>query len=104
MIENIHKTIETAINGDVGQIIDRVGYTSIGSGLGIGAVTQSSMTMPDWLPASLASVATMVSIIGGVVMIIKFFVEMYYKRKHDAREERIAAALERRANNGDNNK
>jgi len=104
MIENIHGAIETAINGDIGQVVDKFGYASVGSGLGIGAVSQSSIVMPTWLPDSLATVATIVSIVGGLVLILKQVAEVYYKRKHDAREERIALAMERRANNDSNNK
>lgn len=104
MIEKMQDAVEAMINGTVGQVVDKIGYTSIGGGLGIGAVSQSNMTMPDWLPGSLATVATIFSIVGALTLIIKNVAEMHYSRKRFKRDQQQWEEQQRIANNGDNNK
>lgn len=104
MIENIHRTIETAINGDVGQFIDKFGCASIGGGAAIGVARYSGSDLSEWLPGTLAMIATGVSILGGIMLALKLAAEFYYRKKDDARKERMAKLMEKEYENGDNNK
>lgn len=101
MIEKMQETIETVISGFVGQMIDRVGYGSIGGGLGMGAVqiTQPQIQIADWLPGSLASIAAVLSVIGTIVLILKNIAEWYYSHKGYKREK-----MRKRGRYGNHNK
>lgn len=101
MIEKIQEIIEAMTDGFVSQMIDRVGYSSIGGGLGMGAVqiTQPQMHIADWLPGSLASIAAILSVIGTIVLILKNLAEWYYSHKGYKREK-----MRKRGRYGNNNK
>lgn len=72
-------------------MITKAGISSIALGAGSSASKLAIETQdPAWL--TITDVAGIVSIIGGVVFIIKLFVDMYYANKKDKREEAQANA------------
>lgn len=83
MNESLRDLAEQLISGTAGQIIDKAGYASIGTGLGLKAATSTtvmthatgfmSMTLTEW--AAVASIA------GAISLVVKNIFEMWWKAR-----------------------
>lgn len=81
-----HMMSEHADQG-ISAIINKIGYASIAAGGTNAVVTKAIETSdPSWVGVS--NFAGIISIVGGVVFIIKLISDMYYTRKRDKREEK----------------
>ena len=70
------------ISGTVGQVIDKAGYTSIGTGLGLKVVDQTSVAqsyISSMTPHSITEWAAVASIIGVLSMVAKTVFEIWWK-------------------------
>ena len=83
MNESLRDVAEQLISGTAGQIIDKAGYASIGTGLGLKAATSTnvmthatgfmSMTLTEW--AAVASIA------GAISLVVKNIFEVWWKTR-----------------------
>lgn len=83
MNESLRDLAEQVISGTAGQIIDKAGYASIGTGLGLKAATSTtvmthatgfmSMTLTEW--AAVASIA------GAISLVVKNIFEVWWKTR-----------------------
>lgn len=70
------------ISGTVGQVIDKAGYTSIGTGLGLQVVDQTSMAqsyIASLMPHSITEWAAVASILGALSLVAKTAFEIWWK-------------------------
>lgn len=70
------------ISGTVGQVIDKAGYTSIGTGLGLQVVDQTTVAqsyIASILPQTITEWAAVASILGALSLVAKNLFEMWWK-------------------------
>lgn len=78
MRETLQQAAEQIVSGTAGQVIDKAGYASIGTGLGL-KVSEQSQTISSMIPDSLAEWAALASILGALSLIIKNLFEIWWK-------------------------
>lgn len=90
MKESLQQAAEQVVSGTAGQIIDKAGYTSIGTGLGIG-VADKTTSIISMIPSTLTEWAAFVSILGGLSFILKNLFEIWWRirqeKKNNARTD-----------------
>ena len=70
------------ISGTVGQVIDKAGYTSIGTGLGLKVAEQTPVAqsyIASMIPHSITEWAAVASILGALSLVAKNLFEMWWK-------------------------
>lgn len=70
------------ISGTAGQVIDKAGYTSIGTGLGLQVVDKTAVTqsyIASILPHTITEWAAAASILGVLSMVAKTAFEIWWK-------------------------
>lgn len=70
------------ISGTAGQVIDKAGYTSIGTGLGLQVVDQAAVTqsyIASILPHTITEWAAVASILGALSLVAKTAFEIWWK-------------------------
>ena len=70
------------ISGTVGQVIDKAGYTSIGTGLGLKVAEQTPVAQSyivSMIPHSITEWAAVASILGALSLVAKNLFEMWWK-------------------------
>lgn len=70
------------ISGTVGQVIDKAGYASIGTGLGLKVAEQTPVAqsyIASMTPHSIAEWAAVASILGALSLVAKNLFEMWWK-------------------------
>lgn len=83
MNESLRHVAEQIISGTAGQIIDKAGYASIGTGLGLKAAT-SDIVMTHatgFMSLSLTEWAAVASIAGAISLVVKNIFEMWWKAR-----------------------
>lgn len=82
MSETLKQAAEQIVSGTVGQVIDKAGYTSIGTGLGIKVAEQSTVAqsyMESMIPHTITEWAAVASILGALSLVAKNLFEMWWK-------------------------
>lgn len=79
MNEILKQVAEQVIGGTVGQVIDKAGYASIGTGIGIKVAEQSPVLVNSLMPATITEWAAFFSILGAVSLVIKNLFEIWWK-------------------------
>ncbi len=83
MKENLQQIAEHVISGTAGQIIDKAGYASIGTGLGLKAATSSTVMAhaTGFMDLTLTEWAAVASIAGAISLVVKNIFEMWWKAR-----------------------
>lgn len=82
MNETLRQAAEQVISGTTGQVIDKAGYASIGTGIGLKVAEQTPVTQSYFeamIPHSLTEWAAVASILGALSLVIKSLFEMWWK-------------------------
>ncbi len=82
MNETLRQAAEQVISGTTGQVIDKAGYASIGTGIGLKVAEQTPVTQSYFevmIPHSLTEWAAVASILGALSLVIKNLFEMWWK-------------------------
>lgn len=79
MNEILKQVAEQVIGGTAGQVIDKAGYASIGTGIGIKVAEQNSVLVSSLMPATITEWAAFFSILGAVSLVIKNLFEIWWK-------------------------
>ena len=82
----LRQVAEQIINGTTGQVIDKAGYASIGTGIGLKVAEQTPVAQSYFetiIPHSLTEWAAVASIIGAISLAIKNLFEIWWRvRRH----------------------
>lgn len=82
MSEPLKQAAEQVISGTVGQVIDKAGYTSIGTGLGLKVAEQTPVAqsyLETMIPHTITEWAAVASILGALSLVAKNLFEMWWK-------------------------
>lgn len=79
MNEILKQVAEQVIGGTAGQVIDKAGYASIGTGIGIKVAEQNPVLVSSLMPATITEWAAFFSILGAVSLVIKNLFEIWWK-------------------------
>ncbi len=79
MNEVLKQMAEQIIGGTAGQVIDKAGYASIGTGIGIKVAEQTPVVVESLMPATITEWAALFSILGAMSLIIKNIFEVWWK-------------------------
>lgn len=79
MNEMLRQIAGQVIDGTAGQVIDKAGYASIGTGIGIKVAEQNPIIVNSIMPATITEWAALFSIIGALSLIIKNLFEIWWK-------------------------
>jgi len=79
MNEVLKQMAEQIIGGTAGQVIDKAGYASIGTGIGIKVAEQTPVVVESLMPATITEWAALFSILGAMSLIIKNLFEIWWK-------------------------
>lgn len=79
MNEMLRQIAGQVIDGTAGQVIDKAGYASIGTGIGIKVAEQSPIIVNSIMPATITEWAALFSILGALSLIIKNLFEIWWK-------------------------
>lgn len=88
MSGTLKQAAEQIINGTAGQVIDKAGYTSIGTGLGIKVAEQSVVTqsyIESMIPHTITEWAAYASILGALSLVAKNIFEIVWKIRTEKR-------------------
>ncbi|HEG7246646.1 TPA: hypothetical protein SFI08_002448 [Staphylococcus aureus] len=88
MNEALRQAAEQVISGTTGQVIDKAGYASIGTGIGLKVAEQAPATQSYFeamIPHSLTEWAAVASILGALSLVIKNLFEMWWKVRESKR-------------------
>lgn len=80
MKETLQQAAEQIVSGTAGQIIDKAGYASIGTGLGINAASTATHSYIDAVTSlSITEWAAIFSILGAASLIAKNLFEIWWR-------------------------
>lgn len=82
MNETLRQAAEQVISGTTGQVIDKAGYASIGTSIGLKVAEQTPVTQSYFevmIPHSLTEWAAVASILGALSLLIKNLFEIWWK-------------------------
>lgn len=79
MNEMLRQIAGQVVDGTAGQVIDKAGYASIGTGIGIKVAEQSPIIVNSIMPATITEWAALFSILGALSLIIKNLFEIWWK-------------------------
>ena len=82
MSGTLKQAAEQIVNGTAGQVIDKAGYTSIGTGLGLKAAEQVSTAqsyIESMIPHTITEWAAYASILGALSLVAKNIFEIVWK-------------------------
>ncbi|QFG07777.1 membrane protein [Salmonella phage vB_SenS_SB28] len=86
MNETLRQAAEQVISGVMGQVIDKAGYASIGTGIVLKVAEQTPVAQSYFetiIPHSLTDWAAVASIIGAISLVIKNLFEIWWRvRRH----------------------
>lgn len=82
MKEALQQAAEQVVSGTAGQVIDKAGYTSIGTGLGLKAAEQSVIAS-SFMPQTITEWAALASILGALSLVAKNGFEIWWKIRKD---------------------
>ena len=86
----LRQVAEQVINGTTGQVIDKAGYTSIGTGIVLKVAEQTPVAQSYFeamIPHSLTEWAAVASILGALSLVIKNLFEMWWKVRESKRND-----------------
>lgn len=78
MNEMLKQVADQVITGTAGQVIDKAGYASIGTGIGI-KVAEQAPVVGGLMPTTLTEWAALASILGALSLVIKNLFEVWWK-------------------------
>lgn len=78
MNEVLKQIAEQVVSGAAGQVIDKAGYASIGTGIGI-KVAEQAPVIASAAPMSITEWAALFSMLGALSLIIKNAFEIWWK-------------------------
>lgn len=83
MNESLRQAAEQVISGTAGQIIDKAGYASIGTGIGLKAAGNEVIMAhaTGFMSLSLTEWAAIASIAGAISLVVKNIFEMWWKAR-----------------------
>lgn len=83
MNEGFRQAAEQVINGTAGQVIDKAGYASIGTGLGLKAAEQEKIItqVAGFMDLTITEWAAVASIAGAISLVVKNIFEMWWKAR-----------------------
>lgn len=90
MNETLRQAAEQVISGTTGQVIDKAGYASIGTGIGLKVAEQTPVVQSYFetmIPQSLTEWAAVASILGALSLVIKNLFEMWWKVRESKRND-----------------
>lgn len=90
MNETLRQVAEQVISGVTGQVIDKAGYTSIGTGIGLKVAEQTPVAQyyfEAMIPHSLTEWVAVASILGALSLVIKNLFEMWWKVRESKRND-----------------
>ena len=88
MSGTLKQAAEQIVNGTAGQVIDKAGYTSIGTGLGLKAAEQVSTAqsyIESMIPHTITEWAAYASILGALSLVAKNIFEIVWKIRTEKR-------------------
>lgn len=88
MSGTLRQVAEQIISGTTGQIIDKAGYTSIGTGLGLKAAEQvptAQSYIESMIPHTITEWAAYASILGALSLVAKNIFEIVWKIRTEKR-------------------
>lgn len=89
MTESLKQVAEQIASGTAGQIIDKAGYTAIGTGAGVKIMESSHMTQSYFetlIPHTIADWAGIFSILGVLSFMAKNIFSMWLDNRREKRE------------------
>lgn len=83
MNESLRDLAEQVISGTAGQVIDKAGYASIGTGLGLKAATSNVAVAhaTGFMDLTLTEWAAVASIAGAISLVVKNIFEVWWKTR-----------------------
>ena len=88
MSGTLKQAAEQIINGTAGQVIDKAGYTSIGTGLGLKVAEQAPTAqsyIESMIPHTITEWAAYASILGALSLVAKNIFEIVWKIRTEKR-------------------
>lgn len=88
MKDALRQAAEQIVSGTAGQVIDKAGYTSIGTGLGLKVAEQSPVAqsyLESMIPHTITEWAAVASILGALSLVAKNIFEMWWKIRQEKR-------------------
>ena len=88
MSGTLKQAAEQIINGTAGQVIDKAGYTSIGTGIGLKAAEQlptAQSYIESMIPHTITEWAAYASILGALSLVAKNIFEIVWKIRTEKR-------------------
>lgn len=88
MSGTLKQAAEQIVNGTAGQVIDKAGYTSIGTGIGLKAAEQVSTAqsyIESMIPHTITEWAAYASILGALSLVAKNIFEIVWKIRTEKR-------------------
>lgn len=82
MSGTLKQAAEQIVNGTAGQVIDKAGYTSIGTGIGLKAAEQAPTAqsyIESMIPHTITEWAAYASILGALSLVAKNIFEIVWK-------------------------
>lgn len=90
MNETLRQVAEQVISGTTGHVIDKAGYASIGTSIGLKVAEQTPVAQSYFeamIPHSLTELAVLSSILGALSLVIKNLFEMWWKVRESKRND-----------------
>ncbi|WYD62217.1 hypothetical protein [Salmonella phage gmqsjt-1] len=88
MSGTLRQAAEQIVNGTAGQVIDKAGYTSIGTGIGLKAAEQvptAQSYIESMIPHTITEWAAYASILGALSLVAKNIFEIVWKIRTEKR-------------------
>lgn len=88
MSGTLKQAAEQIVNGTAGQVIDKAGYTSIGTGIGLKAAKQvptAQSYIESMIPHTITEWAAYASILGALSLVAKNIFEIVWKIRTEKR-------------------
>lgn len=88
MKDALRQAAEQIVSGTTGQVIDKAGYTSIGTGLGLKVAEQTPVAqtyLESMVPHTITEWAAVASILGALSLVAKNIFEMWWKIRQEKR-------------------
>lgn len=88
MKDALRQAAEQIVSGTTGQVIDKAGYTSIGTGLGLKVAEQTHVAqtyLESMVPHTITEWAAVASILGALSLVAKNIFEMWWKIRQEKR-------------------
>lgn len=88
MSVTLRQAAEQIVNGTAGQVIDKAGYTSIGTGIGLKAAEQvptAQSYIESMIPHTITEWAAYASILGALSLVAKNIFEIVWKIRTEKR-------------------